>query len=98
MNIEMRNGKILVEKTVEAPSSVIVAPEVADKKPQRGKVVAVGEGDLKANGEREVVDVMVGEIVVFQPYAPSELKVDGKVYLVIDYKDVLGVEEPADGT
>jgi len=93
MKIEMKNGKVLIEKVKEVQSDLIIAPDVADKRPQRGKVIAVGEGELKPNGEREVLDLMVGEVVMFVPYAPSEMKVDGVVYLVIDYKDVLGVEE-----
>jgi chaperonin GroES len=97
VNIEMKNGKVLVEAIKDQTSSVIVAPDMADKKPQRGTVVAVGEGLLRPNGVRESVDVMVGEVVMFVPYAPSELKIDGKVYLVIDQKDILGVEGPADG-
>ena len=93
--MEMKNGKLLVEPLKEATSSIIAAPEIAEKRPQRGLVKAVGEGVLKPNGTREAMDVMVGEVVVFTFYNATELKIDGKVYLVVDYKDVLGVEEAA---
>ena len=97
MNIELKNGKVLVLKTQEKVSTIIEAPQVADKKPQWGVVVAVGEGAVLPKGGHEAVDVKVGDTVYFVPYAPSEIKIDGKVYLVIDHKDLLGVEEASDG-
>ncbi len=76
----------------EATASGIIIPDTAQgEKPQQGKVIAVGPGKLLENGQRAVMSVKIGDIVVFKKYAPDEVKVDGKEFLVISESDVLAI-------
>ena len=72
-------------------ASGIVLPDTAKEKPQKGTVVAVGAGKLLDNGERAAMEVKVGDGVIFSKYSGSEVKVEGKDYLVVRESDILAV-------
>lgn len=81
-----------VDPRDQATASGIIIPDTAaNEKPQQGKVSAVGPGKLLENGQRASMSVKVGDIIVFKKYAPDEVKVSGKEYLVISESDVLAV-------
>jgi chaperonin GroES len=93
MKIRPLGDKVLVER-VEAESMTaggIVLPDTAKEKPQRGKVVSVGEGKMLENGTRREVQVKKGDLVLFTSYAGTEIKVDGKEYLIMDESDIMAV-------
>ena len=95
MNIRPLADKVLVER-VEAESKTaggIVLPDTAKEKPQRGKIVNVGEGRLLEDGTRREVQLKKGDLVLFTSYAGTEVKVDGKEYLIMDESDVMAVIE-----
>lgn len=71
--------------------SGIIMPETSKEKPQKGKVVAVGTGKLLDNGTRAVPEVKVGEEILFNKYAGTEVKIDEKDYLVIRESDILAI-------
>lgn len=71
--------------------SGIIVPETSKEKPQKGKVVAVGNGKMLDNGTRVAPEVKVGDLVIFNKYAGSEIKVDDKDYLVIRESDILAI-------
>ena len=71
-------------------ASGIVLPDTAKEKPQKGVVVAVGAGEYK-DGNRVPMDVKVGDAVIFSKYAGTEVKVDGKDYLIVRESDILAV-------
>ena len=71
--------------------SGIIMPETSKEKPQKGKVLAVGSGKLLDNGTRATPEVKVGDEVIFNKYAGSEIKVDDKDYLVIRESDILAI-------
>lgn len=71
--------------------SGIIMPETSKEKPQKGKVVAVGKGKLLDNGQHATPEVNVGDEIIFNKYAGSEVKVDDKDYLVIRESDILAV-------
>ncbi len=78
----------------EKPVSGIIIPDTVEKeRAERGEVVAVGPGRTLENGTRSVVDVKVGDKVVFKKYAPDEIKLDGVEFLVIKMEDVVAVIE-----
>ncbi len=77
----------------EMTKSGIVLPDTAKEKPQEGKVVAVGNGKVADNGTRVALEVKVGDKVIFSKYAGTEVKVDGKDYLILSERDVLAVVE-----
>ena len=72
-------------------ASGIVLPDTAKEKPQKGTVVAVGAGKLLDNGERAAMEVKVGDGVIFSKYSGSEVKVEGKYYLIVRESDILAV-------
>lgn len=72
-------------------ASGIVLPDTAKEKPQKGTVVAVGAGKLLDNGERAAMEVKVGAGVIFSKYSGSEVKVEGKDYLIVRESDILAV-------
>ena len=95
MKIRPLGDKVLVER-VEAESKTaggIVLPDTAKEKPQRGKVVAVGEGKILENGSRKEIQVKKGDLVLFTSYAGTEVKMDGKEYLIMDESDIMAVIE-----
>jgi chaperonin GroES len=78
----------------EITKSGIVLPDTIDKeKPEKGEVVAVGEGKILDNGQRSLMSVKVGDKVMFKKYSPDEIKVDGVEYLIISESDILGILE-----
>ena len=95
MKIRPLGDKVLVER-VEAEAKTaggIVLPDTAKEKPQRGKVVSVGEGKMLEDGTRREVQVKKGDLVLFTSYAGNEIKVDGKEYLIMDESDIMAVIE-----
>lgn len=87
--------RILVEplEAEEKTASGIVLPDTAKEKPQQGKVIAVGAGRTKDNGERLPMSVEVGQTVLFARYAGTEVKIDGTKYLIMNETEVLAVVE-----
>lgn len=82
----------VVEKE-EKTTSGIVLPDSAKEKPQTAQVIAVGEGKLLENGKRVEVSVQVGDEVLFEKYAGSEVKYAGKEYLVVKDSDIVAIIE-----
>lgn len=77
----------------EKTKAGIVLPETAKEKPQKGEVIAVGNGRLLDNGERVPIDVKVGEKILYSKYAGNEVKIDDEEYLILREMDILGVIE-----
>lgn len=89
-------GRVLVKPSEsEAKSSGgIILPDSAQKRPQEGKVIAVGEGRTLDSGKVEPVPVKVGDIVIYPEYGGTEIKVDDEEYLLIDSDSILAVRVP----
>jgi chaperonin GroES len=77
----------------ETTKSGIVLPDTAKEKPQRGTVIAVGEGRRDEDGDRIPMDVKVGDQVLFAKYAGTEFKLDDEELLILSEKDILAVIE-----
>ncbi|MFH0912340.1 MAG: co-chaperone GroES [Patescibacteria group bacterium] len=88
-------SRLLIEPLVveDKTATGILLPETAKEKPQRGKVLAVGSGRTLDNGGRESIDVTVGSVVYFSKYGPTEVKINGQEMYLIDFNDVLAVEQ-----
>ncbi|ANY67549.1 co-chaperone GroES [Paenibacillus algorifonticola] len=86
--------RVLVEAIAkeETTASGIVLPDSAKEKPQEGKVVAVGSGALK-DGVRVALEVKEGDRVLFSKYAGTEVKYDGKEYLIMKESDIHAIFE-----
>ena len=76
----------------ETTASGLVLPDTAKEKPQKGKVIAVGDGRVE-DGERIPLDVAVGDEVLYSKYGGTEIKVDGEDLLVLRESDVLAIVE-----
>ncbi|MFM1783814.1 MAG: co-chaperone GroES [Actinomycetota bacterium] len=78
----------------QVTASGLVIPDTAKEKPQEAEVVAVGPGRFNEDGDARVpLDVKVGDRVIFSKYGGTELKYDGKEYLVLSARDVLAIIE-----
>ncbi len=94
MKLKPLGNKIILEAASkeEKTKSGIYIPETADKdKPEQGKVLAVGPGKMLENGKRNEIDVKVGDTVLFSKYSPTEVKIDGKEYLVVSDEDIMAI-------
>ena len=88
-------GDRLIVKAVEdeeTTASGLVLPDTAKEKPQKGKVLAVGDGRIE-DGERIPLDVAEGDEVLYSKYGGTEIKVDGEDLLVLRESDVLAKVE-----
>jgi chaperonin GroES len=95
VKIRPLNDRIVVER-LEAEDKTeggIYLPDAAKEKPKTGKVVAVGQGKLLDTGERSKPALKKGDKIIFESYAGSEVKVDGKEYLIMREDDVLAIIE-----
>ena len=95
MKIRPLADKVIVQR-VEAVGKTaggIVLPDSAKEKPQRGKVIAVGDGRMTDTGKRAEMTVKKGQQVLFTSYAGTEVKIDGKEYLIMDESDIMAILE-----
>jgi len=95
MAVKPLDDRILVKRleAEEKTSGGIVLPDTAKEKPQRGRVVAVGNGKLLDNGQRHPVSVKTGDTVLFGKYAGTEIKIAGEEHTIMREGDILGVIE-----
>ena len=82
---------IKVIDDVEKTSGGIFIPDSAKEKPQKGEVVAIGSGKTLDNGEKEPMEVKVGDVVLFAKYSGTDVKVDDVEYKIISVKDALAI-------
>jgi len=93
MKIRPLADKVLVQR-LEAENKTsggIVLPDTAKEKPQRGKIVAVGKGKVLDDGTVKALQVKKGDMVLFTSYAGTDVKIDGKEYLIMDESSILAV-------
>ena len=95
MSIRPLGDKLVIKviDDAEQTSGGIFIPDSAKEKPQKGEVVAVGAGKTLDNGEKEPMEVKVGEVVLYAKYAGTDVKIDNVMYKILSVKDVLGILE-----
>ena len=94
INFKPLKDRLLVKYSEEAEKSSggLYIPDSAKEKPQEGEVVASGAGRVTDDGKLQKMEVMVGDIVLFEKYAGSnKLKLDGTEYIIIREDEVLGI-------
>ena len=84
---------IKVIEDTEQTSGGIFIPDSAKEKPQKGEVVAVGEGKSNDKGEKEPLGVNVGDVILYAKYAGTDVKMDGVEYKILSIKDALAIVE-----
>jgi chaperonin GroES len=95
MNIRPLHDRIIVERLEEETKTAggLIIPDTAKEKPQQGQVVAVGHGKKTEDGKVLPLDVKVGDKVLFGKYSGTDIKIEGKEYLMMREDDILGVIE-----
>lgn len=95
MNLRPLQDRIIVKRLEEETKTAggIFIPETAKEKPQKGEVIAVGNGKKTEDGKILPIDVKKGDKVLFGKYAGTEIKIDGQEYLIMREDDILGIME-----
>ncbi|MBM4226407.1 MAG: co-chaperone GroES [Gammaproteobacteria bacterium] len=93
MKIRPLHDRVLVKRLEEEKTSPggIVIPDSAAEKPIRGEVVGVGNGKVLDNGQVRMLDVKVGDKVLFGKYSGTEVKVEGVEYVVMREDDIMAI-------
>lgn len=94
-NVRPLNDKVLIEraKAEEKTKGGIILPDSSKEKPKEGKIVAVGQGRITEQGERLPFQVKKGDRVLFKSYAGTDVKIDGKDYIMMSEEEILAVVE-----
>src|SRR6267142_968463 len=97
MKVRPLHDRLLVKREDESEEKIggIIIPDSAKEKPQRGKVIAAGNGKSNKDGERVSLDVKAGDTILFGKYSGQEVKLDGVEYLIMKEEEVLGRIENA---
>jgi chaperonin GroES len=96
MNVKPLGDRVVIEReeAQEKTAGGIVLPDTAKDKPQRGKVLAVGEGRVTKDGKRRELQVKIGDKVLFTSYAGDEFRLNGdRKVLLMREDDILAVVE-----
>jgi chaperonin GroES len=93
MNFQPLHDRILVERLEEEnkTKSGIIIPDTAKEKPMEGKVIAIGSGIKDDKGNVSPLDVKVGNKILFAKWGGTEVKLDGKEYLIMKESEILGI-------
>ncbi|WP_461208880.1 co-chaperone GroES [Desulfocurvus sp. DL9XJH121] len=95
MKLKPLNDRILVKRLEgeEVTSGGIIIPDTAKEKPMKGEIVAAGPGKTDDAGKKIKMSVKAGDLVLFNKYAGTEIKIDGVEHLVMREDDVLAIIE-----
>jgi chaperonin GroES len=95
MHVRPLHDRILVQRLDEGEQQIggIIIPDSAKEKPQRGKVIATGDGRVNDKGDRTKLDVRSGDTILFGKYSGQEIKLDGVDYLMMKEDEVLAAIE-----
>lgn len=81
-----------LEGETKLPSGIVI-PDTAKEKPQKGKIVAAGAGKKDEKGNTIALSVKVGDIVMYKKWGGTEIKLEGKEYLLVKEEDLLAIVE-----
>ena len=93
MKLRPLADKVLIER-LEAETKTkggIVIPDTAQEKPRKGKIISLGQGKLLEDGSRSDFQVKVGNVVLLSSYGGTEIKIDGKEYLILEESDIMAI-------
>jgi chaperonin GroES len=95
MKMRPLHDRVIVKRMDEERTSPggIVIPDAAAEKPIKGEVIAIGNGKILDNGDVRVLDVSVGDTILFGKYAGTEVKVEGEELLVMKEDDIMAIIE-----
>ena len=93
LKVRPLHDRLLVRRIEEKETAKggIVIPDTAKEKPQRGEVLAAGNGKILDNGTKLPLEVKVGDKILFGKYSGTEIKIDGEDVLILREEEVLAV-------
>ena len=93
MKLKPLGDKVVVEALEQEEKSPggLYLPDTAKKKPQTGKVIAVGAGRILDDGKRSEMNVKVGDKVLFSKYGGNEVQIDGSEYTILDEDQIYAI-------
>ena len=90
MGIRLLGDRVMVQRAeAEKTSGGIHLPESAQERPQKAKVIAIGEGHKLDSGEVVAPDLKVGDMVIISQYGGAEIAVGGEDYLILETGQIL---------
>jgi len=95
MALRPLNDRVLVKRVEEDEKTAggIIIPDTAKEKPQKGEVVAVGQGKIFDDGSRREMEVAAGDKILFSKYAGNEINIDGDELMILREDEILAVIE-----
>jgi chaperonin GroES len=92
-NLRPLGDKVVVQvlEAENKTASGLYLPDSAQKKPQEGKVVAVGNGRVLDDGSRNKLNVKAGDRVLFSKYGGNEVTIDGEEYTILDEDQIYAI-------
>jgi chaperonin GroES len=93
MNVRPLHDRLLVRRIEEneATKAGIIIPDTAKEKPQKGEVLAVGNGRILENGTKVALEVEVGSRILFGKYSGTDMKIEGEEVLIVREEEVLAI-------
>lgn len=93
MNIKPLGDRVVLKRLASEQKTAggVILPDSAQEKPLQGEVLAVGPGKVLENGQRNHMEVSVGQKVLFGKYSGTEVKVDGEEVIILDQREILGI-------
>ena len=88
------HDRVVIKRMEEERTSaggIVIPDTAANEKPTRGEVFAVGKGGVSKDGQIRHLEVKVGDKVLFGKYAGTEVKIDGKEYVIMREEDILAI-------
>jgi chaperonin GroES len=96
MNLKPLFDNVVVKpaKAEEQTKRGLVIPDSAKEKPQKGEVVAVGEGRWDEDGSKRVpMDVKLGDMVIYKEWGKTSIKIDGEEFFIMSQSDILAIAQ-----
>ncbi len=93
MDLKPLFDRVVVRRVEEGEQQKggIIIPDSAKEKPQRGEVVAVGQGKRLDDGKLAPLDIKAGDLVLFGKYSGSDVTVDAEELLILREEEILGI-------
>ena len=95
MKLKPLDDRIVIKQSQaeEKTTGGIILPDTAKEKPQIGKVIAVGDGEMLDNGKRSPMSVKKNDEVIYAKYMGSDVEIDSKTHVILRESDILGIIE-----
>ena len=95
MKLRPLDDRIVIKQSdaEEKTTGGIILPSIAKEKPQTGKIIATGPGNILDSGKRSKMSVKKNDKVIYAKYIGSEVEINGKKFVVLRESDILGIIE-----